>query len=109
MQNKNTIWLGSTLHNLKKFPDEVRRHIGFALYHAQQGLTHQDAKPLKGFKVMVWEIASRYHGNAYRAVYTVKIRDIVYVLHIFQKKSNEGIATPKKEIELIRKRLQLIL
>src|SRR3989338_10934638 len=108
MQNKNTIWLGPTLHDLKKFPDKVRKHIGFALYLAQQGLTHEDAKPLKGFKVTVWEIVSQHHGNAYRAVYTVKIKDIVYILHMFQKKSKDGITTPKKEIDLIKKRLKLI-
>ncbi len=109
MQNKNIAWLGSTLRDLKNFPEEIKGHIGFALYHAQRGLTHEDAKPLKGFKVTVWEIVSQHRGNAYRAVYTVKIKDTVYVLHMFQKKSKDGIATPKKEIDLIKKRLQLIL
>lgn len=109
MKNKKTVWLGSTLDDLKEFPDEVRGHIGFALYQAQRGLTHEDAKPLKGFRVTVWEIVSQHHGNAYRAVYTVKIQDVIYILHMFQKKSKHGIATPKKEIDLIKKRLQLIL
>jgi len=109
MEYKKTKWLGQTLEDLKTFPDEVRQHIGYALYQAQLGLTHEDAKPLKGFKPMVWEIASRHRGNAYRAIYTVVINDVVYILHLFQKKSTRGIATPKKEIDIIKKRLQLLL
>jgi phage-related protein len=86
-------------------PQQVRRDIGQALYAAQQGVTDPAAKPLKGFGGgWVMEIVERYRTDAYRAVYTAHFEDAVYVLHVFQKKSKSGIATPKHEIELIRKR-----
>jgi phage-related protein len=86
-------------------PEQVRRGIGQALYAAQQGMTDPAAKPLKGFGgARVMEIVERYRGDAYRAVYTADFENAVYVLHVFQKKSKSGIATPKPEIELIRRR-----
>jgi phage-related protein len=86
-------------------PEQVRRGIGQALYAAQQGMTDPAAKPLKGFGgARVMEIVERYRGDAYRAVYTAHFENAVYVLHVFQKKSKSGIATPKPEIELIRRR-----
>jgi phage-related protein len=88
-------------------PDEVRQSFEFALYHAQIGLLHPDAKPLKGFgSAGVLEVVEDWSGNAYRAVYTVRFAEAVYVLHCFQKKSKHGIETPKPEMELIRKRLK---
>jgi len=85
---------------------QVRRDIGQALYAAQQGLTDPAAKPLKGFGgARVWEIVERYRTDAYRAVYTVQFENAVYVLHVFQKKSKSGIATPRHEVELIGRRL----
>jgi len=86
-------------------PQQVRRDIGQALYAAQQGAADPAAKPLKGFGMRVMEIVERHRTDAYRAVYTAHFEDAVYVLHVFQKKSKSGIATPKHEIELIRKRL----
>ena len=86
-------------------PQQVRRDIGQALYAAQQGTTDPAAKPLKGFGgAQVMEIVERYRTDAYRAVYTARFESAVYVLHVFQKKSKAGIATPRHEIELIRKR-----
>ncbi len=86
-------------------PQQVRRDIGQALYTAQQGATDPAAKPLKGFGgVQVMEIVERYRTDAYRAVYTAHFGNAMYVLHVFQKKSKSGIATPKREIELIRRR-----
>jgi phage-related protein len=86
-------------------PERVRRDIGQALYAAQQGVTDPAAKPLKGFGgARVMEIVERHRGDAYRAVYTAHFGNAVYVLHVFQKKSKAGIATPKHEIEVIRKR-----
>jgi phage-related protein len=86
-------------------PEQVRRGLGPALYAAQQGMTDPAAKPLKGFGgARVMEIVERYRGDAYRAVYTADFENAVYVLHVFQKKSKSGIATPKPEIELIRRR-----
>lgn len=103
---KPVIWIGSSLRDLRAMPDRVRRDIGQALYTAQQGETDPAAKPLKGFGgARVMEIVERAASGAYRAVYTVQFADAVYVLHVFQKKSKQGIATPKQDIDLIRRRL----
>ena len=84
----------------------MRRDIGQALYAAQQGATDRAAKPLKGFGgATVMEIVDRHDTNTYRAVYTVKFADPIYVLHAFQKEVEKGVATPQKDIELIRERL----
>lgn len=91
---------------LKEFPDEVQDEIGYALQKVQEGLTPRNAKPLRGFKPAVMEIVSDYDTNTYRAVYTVKIGNIVYILHCFQKKSKQGIKTPKQEIDLVKQRLR---
>ena len=98
-------WVGSSKADLKKFPDNVRRVVGFALYQAQAGLRHRDAKPLRGLGSSVLEVVSRHDGNAFRAVYTVRFRATVYVVHAFQKKAKRGIATSKPDIDLIRRRL----
>jgi phage-related protein len=81
--------------------------MGFALFLAQQGRKHSDAKPLRGFGgAGVLEIVEDHAGNTYRAVYTVRLAGRVYVLHAFQKKSKPGIETPKSEIDLIKRRLK---
>ena len=99
-------WVGSSLKDLKSFPSEVKAEVGHALYVAQQGDTDPAAKPLKGFGgVSVMEIVAPFDGNTWRTVYTVGFRGFVYVLHAFQKKSKSGIATPKKDINLIHQRL----
>ena len=104
---KQLFWVGASLSDLKKFPDDVKDVFGYALYKAQIGEKHPAAKPLKGFAgAGVMEIVEDHDTNTYRAVYTVKLADTVYVLHVFQKKSKNGIATPKKELELIKARLQ---
>jgi len=103
---KPIIWIGSSREDLRGFPLQVRRDIGHALYAAQQGETDPAAKPLKGFSgAGVLEIVDRHATNAYRAVYTVRFSGTVYVLHAFQKKSKRGIATPQKDIDLIKQRL----
>jgi|SRR5450631_2375503 phage-related protein len=100
------LWIGSSLRDLRALPPEVRRDIGQALYTAQQGATDPAAKPLKGFGgTRVMEIVERDRGGTYRAVYTAQFAEAVYVLHVFQKKSKRGIATPKQDIDLIRRRL----
>jgi phage-related protein len=100
-------WVGSSLEDLKEFPEEVRQDIGYALYLAQCGEKHPLAKPLKGFKgAGVLEVVENFDGDTYRAVYTVKLAAVLYVLHTFQKKSKQGIATPKQDIELIGIRLK---
>ena len=104
---KQLFWVGASLSDLKKFPEDVKDVFGYALYKAQIGERHPAAKPLKGFAgAGVMEIVEDHDTNTYRAVYTVKLADTVYVLHVFQKKSKRGIATPKKELGMIKARLQ---
>lgn len=99
-------WIGTSLRDLRASPSEVRIDIGHALFAAQEGQTDPAAKPLKGFGgASVLEIVVSHRGNAWRAVYTVRFLDAVYVLHVFQKKSTRGIATPPRVIDLIKQRL----
>ena len=100
------IWMGSARRDLRGFPRQVRRDVGQALYAAQQGETDPAAKPLKGFGGRsVVEIIAQHEGGTWRAVYTVRFEEAVYVLHAFQKKSKTGISTPKGDMDLIRQRL----
>ena len=100
-------WIGSSRQDLKDFPKEARREIGFALQAAQSGDKHPSAKPLRGFGgAGVLEIVENYHGDTYRAVYTVRFAEAIYVLHCFKKKSKRGIKTPKHVMDLIEMRLQ---
>jgi phage-related protein len=101
-------WIASSKNDLSAMPLEVRRHVGYALYDAQEGGKHHDAKVLKGFgDAGVIEVVARHDGDTFRAVYTVRFARAVYVLHAFQKKAKRGIATPKQNVELIRARLKL--
>jgi phage-related protein len=100
------VWVGSSRKDVRGFPRQVRRDIGLALYAAQQGEVDPSAKPLRGFGGgSVIEIVAQHLGNTWRAVYTVRYAEAIYLLHAFQKKSKVGIATPKKEIDLIHRRL----
>jgi len=104
---KPLYWIGSSKADLLEFPEEVRLEAGYALYVAQKGDKHSSVKPLKGFKgAGVLEIVEDHNTNTYRVVYTVTIKEAIYVLHAFQKKSKHGIATPKKEMDLIDARLK---
>ena len=104
---KPLIWLGSSLKDLRAFPEPVRDQMGYALYFAQLGSKHRHAKALGGFGgASVLEVIKDFRGDTFRAVYTVLYADAVYVLHAFQKKSKAGRATPKKDIDLIRQRLR---
>ena len=106
-QIKPLEWVGSSLEDLKDFPEDVQGEIGYALYLAQIGDKHPDTKPLKGFKgASVLEIVEDFDRDTYRAIYTVKLPKAVYVLHVFQKKSKHGIPTPKQDIDLIEARLE---
>jgi phage-related protein len=103
---KSIRWVGSSQKDLRSFPSAVKRDVGYALYAAQNGETDLAAKPMKGFGGhSVMEIVAPFDGNTWRAVYTVRFRDVVYVLHAFQKKSKSGISTTQAEIELIHRRL----
>lgn len=104
---KELYWVGSSLNDLREFPSEVKKAIGYALAKAQEGGKSPDVKPLKGFGgAGVLEVVATHDGNTFRAVYTVRLANAVYVLHAFQKKSKRGISTPKSHIDLIRQRLK---
>ncbi|MGH7819372.1 MAG: type II toxin-antitoxin system RelE/ParE family toxin [Candidatus Binatia bacterium] len=100
--------MGSSRKDLKAFPREVTRAVGYALWFAQQGGKHDDAKALRGFgDAGVLEVIENHETGTYRAVYTVRFADSVYVLHVFQKKSRKGRKTPTEEMATIRRRLKL--
>lgn len=100
-------WLASSRRDLRALPKSVRQKVGFALYFAQHGQKHESAKPLRTFGgAGVLEVVEDYDRGSYRAVYTVRFSEAVYVLHVFQKKDKRGIATPKRDLDLIRVRLQ---
>ncbi len=103
---KPVFWMGSSRKDLKAFPRAAQSDVGYALFAAQRGEEYRSVKALKGFGGRsVLEIVAPHDGDTYRAVYTVKFEHAVYVLHAFQKKSTKGIATPQREIDLVRRRL----
>ena len=107
---KPLVWEGNSKGELLKFPRDVQRDIGYALYRAQCGNKHPSAKPLKGFRrAGVLEIIENYDRDAYRAAYTVKFANAVYVLHVFQKKSKRGIQTPRREMKIIEANLKRLM
>ena len=102
---KPVVWVGSSREDLRAFPGPVQDHLGYALYVAQLGGKHHTAKVLRGFGSSgVLEVVRDFRGDTFRAVYTLRYAGAVYVLHAFQKKSKSGIATPKSDVDLIRKR-----
>src|SRR5271169_2602239 len=104
---KPVIWLGSSRKDLREFPEPVQDHMGYALYVAQLGGKHRDAKALRGFGgAGVVEIVKDYRGDTFRAVYTLRFEGRVFVLHVFQKKSKTGREMPRREMELIQQRLR---
>jgi phage-related protein len=101
-------WIGSSYKDLVALPFEVRRRFGYALSLAQMGDQDDAVKVLKGFGgAGVLEVVEDDTGGTYRAVYTVKFAEAVFVLHCFQKKSKSGIATPKPDMDIIRARLKV--
>jgi phage-related protein len=105
---KPAIFVSSSKKDLKKFPEPVQETIGRSLMIAQFGFKPDEAKPLKGFgSAGVLEIIEDHDGDTYRAVYTVRFKETIYVLHCFQKKSKTGIKTPQQDIDLINQRLKL--
>jgi phage-related protein len=104
---KSLLWVGSCREDLKSFPEDVRLVMGYALYLAQVGSKHPDAKPLRGFGgAGVLEMVDDFDGDTYRAVYTVKLQGVVYALHAFQKKAKKEKKTPQQDLELVRRRLR---
>ena len=107
MAERPVHWLGSSYNDLKMMPENVQDSFGYALHLAQQGKRHCRAKP---FKVRgesgVVELVEDYDGDTYRAIYTVKYADAVYVLHCFQKKSTTGIKTSVQDVNIVISRLK---
>jgi phage-related protein len=95
--------MGDSRERLREFPEAVRFEIGQAIYQAEHGEHHPSASVMRGLNAV--EIVSDYRGDAYRGVYTTRLRGFIYVLHCFQKKSKTGIKTPKRDLELVRRRL----
>jgi phage-related protein len=105
--SKPLTWVGSSKRDYIRFPAQVQDDMGNALFVAQLGERPRTATPLKGFKgAGVLEIVEDYDGDTFRAVYTVRFAQRLYVLHAFQKKSRRGIETPKSEIRLVEQRLR---
>jgi phage-related protein len=107
-QDKPLAWIGSSKKDLMALPLEVRKFFGHALDFAQRGGKHDAAKVLKGFGgAGVLEVVEDDQDGTYRAVYTVKFAQAVFVLHCFNKKSKRGIETPKEDMDIIRARLKV--
>jgi phage-related protein len=101
-------WVGRSKKDLSSFPEDVKYMIGHALHEAQTGGKHESAKPMQGFGgAGVLEVVEDYKGDTYRAVYTVKFKNAVYVLHAFQKKANQGNKTSQNDINLIKSNLKI--
>ena len=103
---KELFWIASSYRDLLAFPERVKDRIGTALGVAQFGGKYPSAKPWKGEGPGVLEVVEDHAGDTYRAVYTVRFEQAVYVLHAFQKKSPTGVKTARTDIELVRRRLQ---
>jgi len=99
-------WLGDSLDDLSDCPKDVKRAFGHALREVQKGETPAGAKPLTRFGPGVWELRDSFQGDAFRAVYMVRLVKAVYVLHVFKKKSKSGIAMPREDVALIAERLR---
>lgn len=105
---KPLAWIGSSRKDLMEMPEDIKSAFGFALFQVQMGDRPSQAKTLSGFGgASVVELVEDHDKGTYRAVYTVRFEEAIYVLHCFQKKSKSGIATPKQDIELIRSRLKI--
>jgi len=102
------VWMGSSREDLRAMPQPVRSVMAYAIYLAECGDKHPDAKPLRGFGgASVLEMIDDYDRDTYRAVYTVRFEGAVYVLHCFQKKSKSGAVTPRSDMDLIKLRLRM--
>ncbi len=103
---KPVIWVGSSREDLRRFPDPVQDYLGYTLYLAQLGRKHVSAKVSSGFgSAGVLEVVKDFRGDTFRAIYTLRSAGALYVLHAFQKKSKSGRETPRRDLELIRRRL----
>jgi phage-related protein len=104
---KPLYWIGSSLKDVARFPSEVQRTVGFALSAAQFGGKHPSAKPWRAEGPGILEVVKDHDGDTYRAIYTVRFSNAVYVLHAVQKKSPSGIATRQSDVDLVKARLRI--
>ena len=100
------LWVASSKRDYRDFPPRVQDNLGFELFLAQTGQHPPSAKPLQGMAGGTLELIEDFDGDTYRAVYTVRFAEAVYVLHAFKKKAKRGIKTPKLELDLIKSRLR---
>jgi phage-related protein len=101
-------FIGSSQDDLRALPKRVRAIFGYAILQAQEGKKHLDAKPLKDFGgAGVLEVVEDYDGDTYRAMYTVRFEGVVYVLDAFKKKAKKGSATPKADMDRVKRRLKI--
>ena len=105
--DKPVLWMGSSRKDLKAMTDSVQDAVGFVLDRVQKGKTHPDVKPLSGKDLAgVYEIRVDVDQDTYRAVYVLNLGDRIFMLHVFKKKSKQGVATPKPDMAVIRSRLR---
>jgi len=100
-------WVGSSKKDFLAFPEAVKEDMGNALGLAQFGGKHPSAKPWKGQGAGVFEVVEDHDGDTYRAVYAVRFKEVVYVLHAFQKKSPKGTRTAQVDVDLVERRLKV--
>lgn len=99
-------WVGSSKRDFMAFPAQVKDEMGYALGLAQFGGKHPSANPWKGEGPGIFELVEDHAGDTYRAVYTVRFAEVVYVLHAFQKKSPSGVRTARSDVDVIARRLR---
>ena len=100
------LWVASSKRDYRDFPARVQDTLGFELFLAQTGQHPPSAKTLKGLGGGTVELVEDFDGDTYRAVYSVRFREAMYVLHAFKKKSKRGSKTPQGDIDLIKRRLK---
>jgi phage-related protein len=105
-QTRSISWLKSAWRDFSDFPISAQDRAANALTYIAEGATPDIAKPLAGLGSGIWELAIRSEGNAYRVIYALQLDDDIWVIHAFQKKSKKGIATPKREIDLVQQRIK---
>jgi phage-related protein len=104
--NRQIIYLGSSRKDAEKLPRQIQDLFSDALMCALMGQKHEDAKPFKYHGGGVFEVVGDHRNDTFRAIYTTKYTEVVFVIHIFQKKSKRGKETPKEDKELIENRLK---
>ena len=101
------LWIASSLKDMRDMPEEVKKEFGHSLREIQKGRDPGNIKALKHLgETGILEIIVYEKGGTFRTVYTVEFEDTIAVLHVFQKKSKSGIATPRQDIELVLKRFK---